>query len=306
MLYLGSPMHLCVSHGLLALIKKDTGEETRLIPEDLQLIELDNSQITLTAAALQRLTEANVPVLVTNERHLPASMLLPLVGHTLHQKYLQSQVRCPEATTCVLWRQVVEAKIRNQARTLEAHNRLAGKLRKLAAEVAQGTTDPSQAEAQAARLYWGSLLPTGIRRDPDAEDPLNAYLNYGYAVVRATVARGLVGAGLSPAWGLWHRNQYNPYALADDMMEPYRPAVDRLALQLFAAYPQATDLNRERKAILLRVPMLETRYRQKARQLGETIPLVCATLARCYTNERERLDFPTLWPSLKNPLSPTE
>ncbi len=191
--------------------------------EDLGVLILSNPAITHTQQLLSACWQNNVIVVSCDERFMPGAALIPLDGHSLHAKILASQIEARESTKKRLWAAIVKAKIREQVKVLKAVNKDTAGLSAYPAKVKSG--DPENIEAQAARIYWLRLFGDGFRRNRD--DPgINALLNYGYAVMRSAVARAVVGAGLTPALGIHHRNQYNSFALVDDLIEPLRPLVD--------------------------------------------------------------------------------
>jgi len=196
--------------------------------EDLSVLIVDSWGVTLTHELLARLSEENVAVVLCDPRHLPTSMLLPLYGHSAHARTLRQQIECSAPKQKRLWQQIVQAKITEQARTLEACRGRSPALRKLRAFVPQvGSGDPMNLEGQAARLYFPALFGEDFERDTDRMGT-NAMLNYGYAIMRAMVARALVGAGLHPALGVHHIGPMNPFNLADDAIEPLRALVDQM------------------------------------------------------------------------------
>lgn len=219
---IGNPRYLHLKHGQL-IVEHEQQEVGRVPVEDLGVLILDHPGIVYTQAALVACWEANVVVIVCDAKHMPTAVLMPMDAHSLHSKVLQAQVAASEPTRKRLWQQIVYAKIAAQAQVLESVTGDGAPLRQYAKRVKSG--DPENFEAQAARLYWPRLFGKSFRRDPEIEG-INSLLNYGYAIVRAAVARALSGAGLHPALGVHHRSQYNAFCLADDAMEPFRPLVD--------------------------------------------------------------------------------
>ena len=193
--------------------------------EDLGILLLANPANVVTQQVLAACQEQGAAVVVCDGRYLPAAIMLPLAGSTLHAETLHIQVSAKTDTVRRAWVQIVRAKIQAQSALLNARGCEAKHLEALAGRVRAGNS--SQLEAQAAAYYWKALLGKEFRRDPTAPG-LNALLNYGYAIMRAAVARAVVGAGLHPAWGLFHHNRYDSFALADDLLEPLRPAVDEV------------------------------------------------------------------------------
>lgn len=218
------------------------GQQTRTIPiEDLGILILHHAQITITAPLLSALAEGLVAVVSCNEQHLPVGLQLPLAGHHRHTHIVRAQATVSLPARKQLWRQIICAKIKAQGQVAEYSGRDDRCwYDELAATVRSG--DPENSEATAARRYFGRVFGEGFRREAQADgDWINSALNYGYAVVRAAVARAIVGAGLHPSLSLWHSNQYNSYALADDLMEPLRPMVDLIVLELVSENRERDD-----------------------------------------------------------------
>ena len=211
-------------------IRRDGQDDVRIPLEDIAWIVIDTRDITITSGLLSSCAESGIAVIFADDRHMPSGSLLPF-----HINYAQAEVShlqfaAPGVLRRRLWRRTARAKILNQAAVLEKAGASNFRvLRNLARQVQPG--DPDNIEAQAARRYWPSLFPT-FRRNSDASDRINSLLNYGYAVVRAGVARSLTVAGLIPATGIHHQSQTNPFNLADDLIEPFRPTVDWLAYEM--------------------------------------------------------------------------
>ena len=211
-------------------IKRDGQDNVRIPLEDIAWIVIDTRDINITSGLLSSCAERGIAVIFTDDRHMPSGSLLPF-----HINYAQAEVShlqfaAPGVLRRRLWRRTVRAKILNQAAVLEkAESSNFRVLRNLARRVQPG--DPDNVEARAARRYWPSLFPD-FRRDSGASDRTNSLLNYGYAVLRAGVARSLTVAGLIPAIGIHHQSQSNPFNLADDIIEPFRPTVDWLAHEM--------------------------------------------------------------------------
>lgn len=230
-------------------IRRD-GEIAGQIPtEDIGLLLIDAPGTTYTHSALVEIITQGGLVVLCGADHLPAALVVPVDGHSLVRQRFQIQLETTEPRKKRIWQEIVRAKLRNQAAACE-HAETSSRLRTLAERVRSG--DPENIEAQAARLYWAQYLPPDamFRRDRDGPAP-NNFLNYGYAVVRAAVARSLYAAGLNPMFGLYHTNRGNAFGLADDLMEAFRPWVDLAAR---TAYREGrTELTRDVKAALLGV-----------------------------------------------------
>ena len=257
--------------------------------EDVGLVIVDHPQTTYSHAALARLLEFGAAVVICDRRHLPTGLLLPMGNHTEGVSRLQEQVAASRPLLKRLWKQVVQAKVRNQAANLETDSPVRRRLLALAAEVKSG--DPANVEAQAAKIYWAEWLGSGsgFRRDQDG-DGVNAQLNYGYAVVRAAVGRALVAAGLHPALGIHHCNRANAFCLADDMLEPFRPFVDRAVRELSEAGQDA--LNPETKRKLLGLLTATVRVDGQTGPLMVALHRTTASLVGCYQGREKRLIFP--------------
>jgi len=225
-------------------------EIARIPVEDLGVLILDHPAITYTQAVLLACWESGVVVIICDHKHLPSAVLMPMDGHSLHSRVLKIQINATDPNCKRLWQQIVQAKIEAQAHVLKSLTGDDAPLPLFARRVRSG--DPENFEAQVARIYWPRLFGPDFRRDQDAEG-LNALLNYGYAIVRAAVARALSGAGLHPAIGIHHRNQYNSFCLADDAMEPLRPLVDLRVHELRKEYGDTAEVTRDTKNKLVDV-----------------------------------------------------
>ena len=205
------------------VIEKD-GLKIGSVPiEDLGVLILDSPQILITSALMGFLAEQNVAVIFTDSKHLPASLTIPFSANSIQTKVLNAHIGVSLPVKKRLWSAIISAKILNQSKSLAACGKDGAALREISARIKSG--DPENLEAYAAKLYWRKLFGGEFRRDREAVDE-NMLLNYGYAVMRAAVARSIVGTGLHPGLGINHKNQYNPFPLADDLIEPLRPLVD--------------------------------------------------------------------------------
>ncbi len=284
------PIHLTIKHKQM-LLKK--GEEVHSIPvEDMGLLVLSHPAISYTHQLLYELLEQNVAVLFCNRQHMPEGLLLPFEDNQLHQARLQIQAEATKPLKKRLWQQVVQAKIRAQAKVLlEKHGTDDG-LKLLIPKVKSG--DPSNVEARAAKQYWKSLFRNkDFRRKHDALD-LNALLNYGYAIMRAAVARSITAAGLHPSMGIHHHNQYNPYCLADDLMEPLRPFVDSEVYDMYieSGHNLEIEVTKETKKPLLQLLTKDVTIAKKSYPLLEGLHIMAYSLAQCYSGEVKKLELP--------------
>jgi CRISPR-associated protein Cas1 len=241
---------LSVAHRQLVIERPELPKAT--VPlEDLGVLVIDDSRASYTQAVFIECLAAGATIVVSNRQHLPAGMMLPMEGHHVLTERHWAQVEAGAPLRKRLWQALIAAKLRQQGRLLtEIHGHNSG-LAALAGRVRSG--DPENLEAQGAQRYWPKLFGRDFRRDRSADD-VNALLNYGYAVVRAACARALVASGLIPSLGVWHRNRSNPFCLADDMVEPWRPIVDRKVHGLIASEDRLPSLDdRATRAALLSI-----------------------------------------------------
>ena len=302
-LYFGNPIYLSLRNAQLVLRKPDADklEESfkqdaeRTIPiEDIGVVVLDNRRITITTGAMEALLANNCAIITCDSTDLPVGLMLPLCGNTTQSERFRSQIDASLPLKKQLWQQTVRQKILNQAAVLSKNTgAIVKNMQVWANEVRSG--DPDNLEARAAAYYWRNLFPTlpNFVRGREG-DPPNNLLNYGYAILRACVARGLVGSGLLPTLGIHHHNRYNAYCLADDIMEPYRPYVDDLVIQIMQEYPDYSELNRSIKAALLTIPALDVVLDGKRSPLMIAVGQTTASLAKCFNGELRKIAYPEL------------
>lgn len=283
------PVHLTIKHKQM-LLKK--GSDTHSIPvEDLGLLVLSHPAISYTHQLLYELLEQNVAVLFCNRQHMPEGLLLPFEDNQLHQARLQIQAEATKPLKKRLWQQVIKAKIKAQSTVLNHIHGEDDGLKLLIPKVLSG--DPKNVEARAAKRYWKALFKdNSFRRNTKGTD-LNALLNYGYAIIRAAVARSITAAGLHPSMGIHHHNQYNPYCLADDMMEPLRPFVDGVVYSMYSEFDTLdVEVTKETKKPLLELLTQQVTIREMSYPLLESLHLMSSSLVDCYTGVSKKLDFP--------------
>ncbi len=296
-IYFSQPAYLSLRNEQL-LARFEDGSEATFPVEDLGYIVLDHPQITLTHNLIARLQHSKTALIVCDSSRMPCGQFLPYASNDESQRHTLAQIKASAALKKNLWQQIITAKIRNQAILLESLGLDSLRLRELSTKVRSG--DRENAEAQAARYYWQTLAPILGRFEPFQRDrygsPPNNMLNYGYAVLRAAVTRAIVGSGLLPVLSIFHSNKYNPYGLADDIIEPFRPVVDLIVVRqvLAAETPLPAELSKEDKKPLLSIPAVDIGLD------GETSPLMVGlqrtttSLARCYLGEARKLLLPTL------------
>jgi CRISPR-associated protein Cas1 len=292
-LYFGNPAYLSLKHQQLQIIrKKDKGEVITTRPiEDIGVVILDHAQITITHHAIRALQKNKAAIISCDEQHLPSSLMLPIEGNTLQSKVYRHQLAASLSLTKGLWQQTVVAKIQNQIKVLELYGRSTKRLQVLIKRVGSG--DPKNIEGQASAYYWARLLP-GMKRDQDG-DPPNNLLNYGYTIIRSMVARSLVASGLHPTVGIFHKNQYNAYCLVDDIMEPYRPFVDVLVMQIIEGNENLElFLNKSDRVQLLNVMSADAIYGKKRSPLMVGMSMTTASLVHCYQGTKRKLKYPLI------------
>lgn len=270
----------------------DDGVRRTFPIEDLGFVILETKLVSITSNCLWRLSDHNVALVVCDDSHAPAAQLLPFAAHTTTQETVASQLVASEAVSGRLWRQVCRQKILNQSVVLKKLGLPnSGRLANMASEVKNH--DEGNLEGQAARIYFQTLAGEGaFTRDPEGDWP-NPALNYGYGIVRAVIARALVGAGLLCVKGMHHHNKYNAFCLADDMMEPYRPFVDQFVFGGEAPFGESSsELEHRHKAALLSALTCDVQTGDVRRPLQIAATLTAASLARAYLGETKELVLP--------------
>ena len=270
-------------------------EAERTIPiEDIGVVVLDNRRITITSGAMEALLENNCAVITCNQKSMPVGLLLPLCGNTTQNERFRSQLEASLPLRKQLWQQTIKQKILNQEHVLRINTAQETKcMRVWSNDVRSGDSD--NLEARAAAYYWRNVFTTypNFVRDREGTPP-NNLLNYGYAILRAIIARALVGSGLLPTLGIHHHNRYNAYCLADDIMEPYRPYVDQLVLDIIQCNLEISDITRDLKMRLLGIPMLDVVINGKRSPLMIAAQQTTASLAKCFAGEIKRISYPEM------------
>lgn len=302
-LYFENPAYLSVRLGQLVVRKpaadSNEGEQkdddiVRTIPiEDIGMIVLDHKQITLTQGLMAHLTDNNCAVVTCADNHLPAGLLLPLYCNTIQNERFRQQIEASLPLKKQLWQQTIQAKIHNQAAMLfyatgEVHNNMA------VWEKCVKSNDSDNLEGRAAAYYWKTVFPDNPKFvRGQLEDAPNNLLNYGYSILRAIIARALVGSGLLPTLGIHHHNRYNAFCLADDMMEPYRPYVDKIVYDITVS-GVAPELTKDNKVKLLSLPTTEVVINDKRSPLMVAATQTTASLAKCFNGEIRKILYPVM------------
>lgn len=290
-LLLSNPFYLSVKNNQLIMSQKDGDDKFSSPIEDIGFIILDHNQISFSMGLIESLIQNNAAVIFCDKKHYPTSMLLNLDGNHIQNEVFTSQVNASIPLKKNLWKQTIEAKIKNQAFLLIKLNLDPGLLSGMQKKVKSGDSD--NREAVAARYYWKQLFGNDFIRERYGEPP-NNMLNYGYAVLRAAVARALIGSGLLSTLGIHHHNRYNAYCLADDIMEPYRPFVDEIVFELNQLYPDLFILEKEIKAELLQILTVDVYYQKVKRPLMIGLSQTTSSLARCYNGEIKNINYPVI------------
>lgn len=290
-LHFGNPAYLSTRNEQLVINYPDETQSARTVPiEDIGIIVLEHAQITVSNALLDKLMVNNVVLASCNKQHLPTSLMLSMAGHTEYNERLRQQLNASAPLKKNLWQQTIEVKIRNQAALLHERGRGQRKLKELAQTVLSG--DTSNNEGQAAAIYWQHLFDIPFFTRSQKEMPPNNLLNYGYAILRATCARSLVGSGLLPSWGIFHANKYNAYCLADDIMEPYRPYVDAAVCRIVEAGAAYDELTPAIKSELLKIPALDVVIDGKKSPLMIAMSRTTSSLSDCFAGVGRKLLYP--------------
>jgi len=289
-LHFSNPAHLSFSNAQLVIDIKGEQKITKTIPiEDIGVVIIEHPQITLSISVLDALIKANVAVVSCDDHYMPSGMFLPLDGHNTQTERIRNQLNASEPLKKQLWQQTIKCKIENQAAVLEKLGIDGNRLKLLASKVLSG--DSSNLEAQAAAYYWQQLYGSDFVRSRKMESP-NAQLNYGYAILRSLVARALSASGMYSSVGIHHRNKYNAFCLADDIMEPYRPFVDWQVINMFDDTELETGLTKDQKIKLLSLPQLDISIQQLTRPLFHAVSITTASLYKCFDGEIRKVSFP--------------
>lgn len=304
-LYFGNPAYLSRKNDQLVIRlpeveKNDTLPESfkkeaqATIPiEDIGVVILDEQRLVITQGLIEALIENNVALITCDKTHHPTGLMLNLTGNTLQSARFKSQIDASQPLAKQLWQQTVKAKITNQGSLLKRLGKDADNMLKWARDVKSG--DPENLEARAAAYYWKNLFPEikGFRREREGPTP-NNLLNYTYSILRAVIARSLVGSGLLPTLGIHHRNQYNHYCLADDIMEPYRPFADALVCEIIRNGEDPADLNPSIKRQLLGIATVDVIFDGERSPLMIASQRTTASLAKCFAGTERKLLYPVL------------
>lgn len=291
-IYIGNPAYLKLKDNQMYVMCPETKNIKGKVPvEDLGLLMLDHFQITVSHQLIQKMMGNNVVVISCDSHHLPHGIMLPLSGHTEHSARMKVQLEASEPLKKQLWKQTIECKIENQKQVLTKQGSFSEPMTVYQRNVKSG--DSTNMEGIAAQHYWKYLISYDFLRERFGDSP-NQFFNFGYAVLRSVVARAIVETGLLPVLGIFHKNKYNTYCLADDLMEPYRPVVDLLVMDWLEKYPETEELTKEFKAHILRIATRDVRIDGVKRPLLIAVKTTVSSLYKCYIGEKRLISYPVL------------
>lgn len=292
-LYFGNAAYLKTKDEQLVFESTETGETKTLPIEDIGVLILDHQQITISQALIAKLLVNNVAFITCDNSHHPTGLLLNLDGNNLQSQKFQAQVEASQPLKKQLWQQTISCKINNQAFLLEQNRVPVKNMRNWATEVKSG--DSENHEAVAAAYYWKNIFQIfpDFKRERFGLPP-NNLLNYGYAILRAVVARNIVASGMLPTLGIFHRNQYNAYCLADDIMEPYRPFVDKVVLNIVNLNGNFLELNSNMKKELLNIPAMDVLINREKSPLIVAVQKTTSSLAKCFEGKQRKILYPEM------------
>ena len=275
----------------LQLVIKSEIRESTIPIEDIGFLVIDNPEIFLSIPALNLLIENNTSVIICNSNHLPNGMFLNLNSHHIQQEIFKNQIDATQPLKKQLWQQTIVEKIKNQGLLLETITGNKNSLEFLASKVLSG--DTTNMEGVAASQYWKSFFDMDFKRERFGNYP-NNFLNYGYAILRAATARALSGSGLLNTLGIHHKSKYNAFALADDIMEPFRPIVDEKVFEIMQNYEEQ-ELNTKIKSELLQILTRTVYFKEEKSPLMVALQKTASSLQQCYTGDRKKIKYPKLW-----------
>lgn len=286
-LFFSTPACLSLKNCQLVISWKDSDDKVTRPIEDIGCVVLENQMINITMPLLNELVKNNVAVIICDNRQMPTSMLMGLDTNSTQAESLKFQVAVSEPQKKQAWKQIIEVKIRNQAALLEKYGFAYEELKSLYMNVKSGDTD--NREGLAARIYWNNLFGDGFKREREGVPP-NAMLNYGYSILRAATARALLGSGLLPNFGIFHKSRYNAFPLADDVMEPYRPYVDEIVFELYSR--GCVELSKNAKMDIMRLLTCDVSIGQLRRPLQIALTMTTASLMKYYSGKLKKLSLP--------------
>lgn len=288
-LIFSNPVSLSLKYNQLEITFKDTGEIITRPIEDIGIVMIENPMVHITIPLLNALANNNVGVVFCDNKFMPNSMLIAYETNTIQQEIYRTQFEASQPTKKRIWKDIIENKIRNQSVLLDKLGLDGNLLKPYYMNVLSGDSD--NREGAAAKVYWKQIFGEQFIRNRNGSPP-NSLLNYGYTILRAAVARALLGSGLFPAVGIFHRNRYNAFPLADDVMEPYRPFVDFAVKQIYD-FSSNDELNKKNKEFLIRVLFSDVKIKKQIRPLQIALSITTASLTKAFKDKKENIVFPT-------------
>lgn len=288
-IFISTPYKLSLKNNQMLLGSKDTDNIYSVPIEDIGFLILEDSRIIATMPLIAELNKQNVAVLFCDTKRMPTSMLLNLEGNNVQNETFRLQLASTAPLNKRLWKQTMEQKIKNQALHLEKQSLPYQQLITFSKKVM--SDDTTNREGIAARIYWTTLMGNTFIRNRESEN-INTLFNYGYIILRAAVARALVGSGLLPTIGIHHHNRYNAYCLADDIMEPYRPYVDEIVYAIAKEKGQEHTITKEDKVTLLGILTCDVQIGKQKRPLMNALSQTTSSLAKCYNKELNKITYP--------------
>ena len=295
-LFFSNPAYLSTKNEQIVINYPDKSQDSKTVAiEDIGFIVLENQQITITNGLLEKLVNNNVALINCDQQHLPIGLLMPLNGHTEQSERFKNQINASVPLKKNLWQQTITAKIANQGELLRENGIAMRKMELWAKEVTSG--DSLNHESRAAVFYWQSLSPILNKNEQlflRGQDglPPNNLLNYGYAILRAITARAIVSSGMLPTLGIFHRNKYNAYCLADDIMEPYRPFVDKIVCEILKKEIVVDELTTEIKKQLLNIVAIDVIIDGKKSPLMVAMSRTTNSLNECFEGSARKILYP--------------
>ncbi len=287
-LFFTSPYMLSLKNNQMIIKTREMPDMHRSIPiEDIGFVVLEHQQTNITLPLLNALSDNNVAVIFCGNDFMPNAMLMNLDSNTTQGESFRAQFEASEPLKKNLWKQIIEIKIKNQSNLLIKLGKDGEKLKPYYSNVKSGDTD--NREGIAAKLYWNELFGNDFIRTRDGDNP-NNLLNYGYTLLRAAVARALMSSGLLPAIGIFHRNRYNSFPLADDIMEPYRPFVDEVVYKLHLQ--GKVELTKDVKAEILQILFTDTKFGKTTHPLEIGLTTTTASLVKIFNGSIKKIAYP--------------
>ena len=288
-LYFSNPAYLSIKWNQLIIKKPDQNKAQTVPIEDIAMILLDHQQITLTHEVIRRLQQNKAVIISCDQKHMPSGLMVPLEANHTQTEKQRNQLVATISLKKQLWQQTIIAKIRNQKALLTILDKEYNRLEVLEKRVKSG--DPDNIEGQAARYYWSKMFQD-FTRDQFGEPP-NHLLNYGYAILRSMTARALLSSGLLPTVGIFHKNKYNAFCLADDIMEPFRPFVDLIVYRIYQEEGDQFFLSQNAKEKLLSIATMDAIFNKKKKPLMVGMSSTTNSLQKCFEGTKRKIVYPS-------------